>query len=428
MASLFERVKGTLLRSKPLQEERSQPGGLMGWLSLFGGNHATSGAAVNDHSAVQISTVYSCIRVLASSVASLPLRLYKTENGVRQEVVNDPLAKALRVSPNSDSTSFSFWETVMVHLCLTGNFYAELTFGPTGEVTQMWPLAPRLTHPFRLPSGELAFKTSDAMAQGSNRLLEASRVLHIPLMSHDGIVGMSPIEQCRETLGLAISSAACTSRFFANFSTPSLAIEIPEAVDAKTKTLMREDWEALQGGPNQHRIAVLDQGQKLSKLSLSPQEAEWLELRKYTAAEICGIFSVPPHMVSADNGARLSNANVENLNLSFYQDCLRGYLVRIEAALAKTVLATRNTGAVEWSAEFDVSARLRGDQQSTMAAIASGRQWGIYTANDGRRMLGLNPLGPESDTTFSPVNMANAKVLLTPAGVAPQVQEDEIAA
>jgi HK97 family phage portal protein len=389
------------------------------WGFLSGGHTSEAGELINDVTAMQITTVFSCIRILAESVASLPVKLFTVTDKGRIQELNNPLHFLLSVSPNEEMSSFSWVETLMCHLALTGNAYVQIQRGADQTPIALWPLNPRLTNPVRLPSGTLAYKTSDGMNGGQTRILAAKDVIHIPLTSWDGLVGMSPIMQARQSLGLAAAAEKFGARLFANGAIPLIALKTVAKVRPEDKLKMRLDWESLQTGSNQHRVAVLDQDLTIEKLGITPEEGQFLQTRHYTRADIAALFRVPAHMVGELQ--KLSNSNTENMNLSFVVDTLRPYLSRIEAEITRKLLP-RETGKISnLTVQFDVTERLRGDYASQTAGAATGRQWGWLTGNDVRRSMGLNEGGPELDIFINPVNMQNSLRLLDAPAAAEKV-------
>ena len=397
-------------RSNPLDNpaNRLTDPAVWGWLS--GGSVSDAGELINDATAMQITTVFSCIRILAESVASLPVKLFTVTDKGRIQELNNPLHFLLSVSPNEEMSSFTLVETLVCHLALTGNAYVQIQRGSDGAPVALWPLSPRLTMPVRLPNGTLAYRTSDGMGGGQTRILAARDVVHVPLTSWDGLVGMSPIMQARQSLGLAVAAEKFGARLFANSAVPQLVLTTANKVKPEDKVKMRQDWEELQSRTNQHRVAVLDQDLKIEKLSITPEEAQFLETRRYTRSDIAALFRIPAHMIGELQ--KLSNSNTENMNLSFVVDTLRPYLSRIEAEITRKLLP-RETGKVSTlTVQFDVTERLRGDYASQTAGAAVGRQWGWLSGNDVRRSLGLNEGGPELDVYLNPVNMQNSLRLL----------------
>jgi HK97 family phage portal protein len=198
-------------------------GGGWGWL-LDDGRRTEAGEPITDVTALKISTIYSCVRVLSESIASLPIRLLRVTPQGRVQEIEDPLYHLLAIAPNPEMTSFVYFETVAFHLSLTGNSYSEIERSQGGAPIALWPLNPRLTRAIRLPNGNLAYQTQDGEVGGSYRTIQAKDMIHVPLMSFDGIVGLSPIMQAARALGLAAGTEKFGSRLFANYAAPNIAI------------------------------------------------------------------------------------------------------------------------------------------------------------------------------------------------------------
>jgi HK97 family phage portal protein len=398
-------------RGNPLDNPSVSLNDFAAW-EWFGESRGTdAGELINDHTALKISTVFACTRVLSESVASLPLRLLKiTPTGLVRELV-DPLYSLLAIAPNVEMTGYMYWQTVVFHMSLTGNSFSEIERSEDGTPIGLWPLNPRLTRAVRMPNGDLAFETQDGETGGNKRIIAAADCLHIPLMSFDGIVGLSPIMQAARALGLAAASEKFGSRLFANNATPQIALKTVKAVKPEDKVKMRADWESLQSDSNQHRVAILDADTSIQTLSITPDEAQFLQTRVHQRSEICAIFRVPPHMVGSEQ--KLSNSNVEQMNLAFITDTLRPILSCIEAEVVKKLMPPQVGKAATLTAQFDLSERQRGDSTAIAATVACGRQWGALTANESRLMLGKPALPePAADCLMVPVNMQNIQRLL----------------
>jgi len=379
------------------------------WQWVVGGSETASGERINIQNSLTVPDVYACVRVLAESVASLPLKLYELLPSGKQEAVDAPLYYLLSVAPNPEQSSFGFFETFVGCLALCGNAYAQIERNGVGQPTALWILHPQKTLPFRLKDNTLAYKTTDGSPNGQERIIAAEDVLHCPLFSFNGILGLSPVELAAQSFGLAKAAEKYGARFFGNGSRPGGILSSKTTPDPKTRKELQESWEANQGGINQGKTAFLWGDWTYSQISLSPEASQFLATRQFQRTEICGWFRVPPSYIG--DTSRLSNSNHEQQSLSFVTDTLRPYLSRIEAEIVRKLLPTQGRKANKYVVSFDVTERLRGDFQTTMAGFATGRQWGWLTGNDVRRALGMNPGGSELDAYFAPVNMINAKAL-----------------
>jgi HK97 family phage portal protein len=390
--------------------------GIFQW--LFGGEPTAAGEEINHHVAMQITTVYACVRVLAESVASLPLKLYEKTASGRLEAVDNPLYDLLTVQPNDEMSSFSYWECVVGCLALTGNSYSEIIRNKGGQIDSLYPLQPLKTEPYRRPDGVLSYRTTDGSTNGSWRDIPSDSMLHIPLFSYDGLKGLSPIMQCKQALGLARATEKFGARFFGNGSKPGGVMSTSSNLDEKAQINTRESWERTQSGANQGKTAFLFGDWKYQQIGLSNEDSQFLATRQFQRSDIAAIFRVPSHMVG--DTTRLSNSNHEQQSLSFVTDTLRPYLCRIEAEVVRKLLPKQGRNSGRFIVSFDVSERLRGDFATTQAGYQTGVLSGWLSRNDVRRELGENPGPPALDVYMVPVNMQAAERLLDTEPIADQ--------
>jgi HK97 family phage portal protein len=378
---------------------------LAAWEGIDGGPTA-SGELINERTALAVSTVYTCVTILAEGVASLPCKLMKRMDKGRTEAIDNPIYNLLANSPNPEMTAFTFWSTMVGSSALTGNAYAQIVRDSNNTTESIWPLHPLKTEPIRQPDGTLAFKTSDGMKDGTYRIVAAKDILHFPLFSLDGIKGVGPIRAARESFATARAMEKYGARFFANGAQPpTLLIRKGLAPDPKVQAEIRESWKAAHSGENQHSQGFLYGDWDVKTIGLDPQDTQFISARNYTRADIAAMFRIaPPNVGSLE---RQSNSNYIQQQLSFVTDTLRPIVIRIEQELQRKLLMN----SAKLFVTFDVTERLRGDVAAQTRTLALGRQWGLMTANECRQELGLNPVGPEGDVLIVPVNMANAEQL-----------------
>lgn len=357
---------------------------------------STSGKRVNERSAMQMTAVYSCVRILSEAVAGLPLHLYQyTDKGSKEKAVDNPLYFLLHDEPNTEMTSFVFRETLMTHLLLWGNAYSQIIRNGKGETVGLYPLMPDRMTVGRDEKGRLYYEymvsSDDAktLKDGTVRLSPYD-VLHIPGLGFDGLVGYSPIAMAKNAIGLAIAAEEYGSKFYANGATPSGILEYPGTVKEPDK--VRESWNAGFGGSsNAHKIAVLEEGMKYTPISISPNEAQFLETRKFQINEIARIFRVPPHMVG--DLEKSSFSNIEQQSLEFVKYTLEPWLVRWEQAMQRALIPQDDKS--KYFIKFNVDGLLRGDYQSRMQGYATARQNGWMSANDIRELENLDRIPAE---------------------------------
>ena len=357
---------------------------------------STSGKPVNERSAMQMTAVYSCVRILAEAVAGLPLHLYKyTDNGGKEKAVDHPLYLLLHDEPNPEMSSFVFRETLMTHLLLWGNAYAQIIRNGKGEVVALYPLMPNKMTVDRDSNGQLYYTYQRAneeahTMEGTSVKLKPSDVLHIPGLGFDGLVGYSPIAMAKNAIGMAIACEEFGAKFFANGAAPSGVLEHPGTI--KDPSRVRDAWQSQFGGAsNSGKVAVLEEGMKYTPISISPEQAQFLETRKFQINEIARIFRVPPHMVG--DLEKSSFSNIEQQSLEFVKYTLDPWIIRWEQSMSRVLLS--HDEKKEYFIKFNLEGLLRGDYQSRMNGYSIARQNGWMSANDIRELENLDRIPAE---------------------------------
>ena len=371
---------------------------------LNGGNYAfffggtAAGQAVNERTAMQMSAVYACVRILSEAIAALPLHFYRyNAKGGKEKALDHPLYVLLHDEPNPEMSAFSFRETLMTHLLLWGNAYAQIIRNGRGEVLALYPLMPDRMVVDRDAHGHIyyTYTRSDAdvntLGKASSVLLWPEDVFHIPGLGFDGLVGYSPIAMAKRAVGLGLACDEYGASFYANGAQPGGVLEHPGVV--KNPQRVRESWNAIyQGAKNAHKVAILEEGMSYKPISVNPQEAQFLETRKYQIDEIARIFRVPPHMVGDLDKSSFSN--IEQQSLEFVKYTLAPWIARWEQTIHRTLLLPEEKA--RHFARFNVEGLLRGDYQSRMNGYAVARQNGWMSANDIRELENLDRIPEEA--------------------------------
>ena len=292
-------------------------------------------------------------------------------------------------------TSFVFRETLMTHLLLWGNAYAQVIRNGKGEVIALDPLMPNRMQVNRNEKGQLYYQYTTSpddapTMEGSTVVLMPEDVLHIPGLGFDGLVGYSPIAMAKNAIGLAMATEEYGAKFFANGAAPSGVLEHPGTL--KNPDKVRESWNATFGGShNANKVAVLEEGMKYTPISISPEQAQFLETRKFQINEIARIFRVPPHMVG--DLEKSSFSNIEQQSLEFVKYTLDPWVIRWEQSLQRTLLSSEDKK--EYFFKFNLEGLLRGDYASRMSGYATARQNGWMSANDIRELENLDRIPAE---------------------------------
>lgn len=381
-----------------------------GYSFLFG--RTTSGKPVNERTAMQTTAVYACVRILAEAVASLPLHVYEYQDDGGKKLVHDhPLYYLLHDEPNPEMTSFVFRETLMSHLLIWGNAYAQIIRDGAGRVLGLYPLLPDKMDVQRDDRGNIYYvysRNSDEnpmFKEYGDIRLKAEDVLHIPGLGFDGLIGYSPIAMAKNAVGMTLACEEYGASFFANGANPGGVLEHPGVLKDPSK--VRESWNSVYRGVNNaHKIAVLEEGMKYQQIGIPPEEAQFLETRKFQINEIARLYRIPPHMVGDLDKSSFSN--IEQQSLEFVKYTLDPWVIRWEQSLQRSLLLPGEKG--KYFIKLNVDGLLRGDYQSRMNGYAVGRQNGWFSANDIREMENMNPIPDEQGGNLYLINGAMTKL------------------
>ena len=379
--------------------------------SFFFGR-STSGKNVNERTAMQTTAVYSCVRILAEAVASLPIHVYRyTETG-KERVYDHPLYYLLHDEPNPEMTSFVFRETLMSHLLIWGNAYAQVIRDGSGRVLSLYPLLPDKMEVDRDEHGQLFYTYTQNTDENPNfneygRVrLKPEDVLHIPGLGFDGLVGYSPIAMAKNAVGMTLACEEYGASFFENGATPGGVLEHPGVLKDPAK--VRESWHSVYGGSkNAGKVAVLEEGMKYQQIGIPPEEAQFLETRKFQIDEIARLYRIPPHMVGDLDKSSFSN--IEQQSLEFVKYTLDPWVIRWEQSIQRALLLPQEKR--EYFVKMNVDGLLRGDYESRMKGYSIGIQNGFMCPNDVRRLesMDLIPVEEGGEYFLTNGNMCRLK-------------------
>ncbi|MBK9497087.1 MAG: phage portal protein, partial [Xanthomonadales bacterium] len=366
---------------------------------------------LTDDAAMRVGTFNSCLRLVSGIEASLPLHVMRRlpDGGKERQVLNS-LDQLLSLKPNAWQTPFEWREQMTAHLLLRGNAYSwigwakvvDRTAQTRNRATELIPMHPDLvdveaTEWNRPPRYFLKRKG------GQRTELPADEVLHIRGLSTDGVKGRSVISDARETIGVALDTQRYAARLFSNDATPGVVLKHPSKLSKDAASRLRESWDDAHAG-NTRRTAVLEEGMTLERLTLAPEDAQFLQTRDMQQSQICGLFPVPPHLVGIVDKSTSWGSGIEQQNIQFLTYCIGIINRRFESAIRRCVIEADETFFVEHL----VDGLQRSDIKSRYGAYAVGRQWGWLSVNDIRARENLNPIGPDGDVYLQPLNMVPA--------------------
>jgi HK97 family phage portal protein len=357
--------------------------------------------------------VFACVRILSESLAMLPAILYRSlEGGGKERLRGHSIYALIHDAPNDELTPFAFKETLMAHCLTWGNCYAEIEFSGRGLPVALWPLAPQRVNVDRGADGGLIYDVQNT--GGPNTVLKPADVLHVPALGFDGIHGYSPVRMAMQAVGLGLAAETFGSRFFGNGANATGVLTHPAQLSKTALDNLKQSFrEKHQGLDNSHEPLILEEGMKYDRWTIPPEEAQFLETRKFQVQEVARIYRVPPHMLADLDRATFSN--IEHQSLEFVSYSLMPWLVRWQEALTRRLLTPEDRAAGMFI-EFVPQALLRGDAAGRATYYRQMREMGVLTADDICEFENLNPLPDGLGKTYIlPANMQDAAKLTEPA-------------
>jgi HK97 family phage portal protein len=362
-----------------------------------------NGVQLNNVTAMQYSAVWACIHVLAETFASCKCYLYqKLPDGSRRRAVENPLYDVLTYVAAPNMPAYYLRETMQYHVLSGGNAYAEKVLDSKGEVAQLNMLLPVNVLPAQdYNTGEIYYNVND---RGKLYKLPAEKILHIPGLGYNGVIGYSPLAMARRAIILGMSSEELGNKFFENGALATGVLETDKPLKEDAWQRLKEQFRArYEGRSNAGSTMILEGGMKFNRISVNPEEAQFLETRKYQTEEIARFYRVPLHLIQ--NLEKSTYSNIEQQTIDFYQNTMLPWFVRWEQFMNMRCL-TRRQRQDGYYCEFDMLSMLRGDNQSRANMLHLMRQDGIINADEWRERENMNPLPDgQGKTVFINGNM-----------------------
>lgn len=349
-----------------------------------------SGALVNDDTAMQVATVYACVRYLSQSIAKLPLELFAINGAISDRAFDHPLYDVLNAAPNEYQTAYEFWQMLMGHLQLRGNAFA-LIVRSRNRVQELHPIHPDSVTVEQKPDKSVIYEVQ--RKDKSPLVLRGGRggeVLHLKglNLAKDGLVGLSPIASARQSIGLAMQTRKFGAKLFSNGARIGGVLEHPAKLSSEALKHLRDSLNETHGGvENAHKWFIAEEGMKATQLGMSAEDAEFITSRKFERSEIVAFFGIPPHKVG--DLERATFTNIEHQSIEVVTDSLMPWFRNIEQAIEFYLLSAGERG--RYRANFDEEALLRGDMKSQAEALQIQRRNGVINANEWREKLNRNP-------------------------------------
>ncbi|WP_076316772.1 phage portal protein [Paenibacillus odorifer] len=370
------------------------------WLLDSFSDFIGKGISVSEKTAMRSTAVLSCVRILSETVASLPIPVYKRLNPRGKQRVSHLVSDLLGKLPNPRMTAFTFRETMMAHILLWGNCYAEIEYSATGDIVALWPIPPYRVEHMETVEGIPYFQVTTK--DGKQHNVPFSNMFHIPGLGFDGTKGISVISWARRSIELSLATEQFGAEFFENGTNVGAVVTHPTTLsDPAFERLSKSLQEKYEGLGKSHRLMLLEEGMSFAKNSIPPNDAQFLETRKFQILEIARLFRVPPHMLADLERATFSN--IEQQSIDFVTHTIRPWLIRWEQTINWKLFSVSEQKRL--FAEFLLDGLLRGETKARYEAYNIGRNGGWLSVNDIREKENMNPI-EGGDRYLQPLNMA----------------------
>jgi HK97 family phage portal protein len=366
-----------------------------------GRSSSKAGQPITPEIALTVSAVLAAFTILSEDISSLPLILYERNGRNKNRAYGNRYYKLLHDQPNPEQTSMIYRELIQGHMLAWGNHYSQIVTNSAGDATALWPLRPDRMSVSRIKGEKVYLYQSSA--GGKPRLFFADEILHIPAFGFDGLVGYSRITLARNAIGLSLAAETYGSKFFTNDARPSVVIKHPGQLGETALNNIRDTWFDEHGGvENSNKPAVLEEGMDVATIGLPPEDAQFLETRKFQVSEIARIFRVPPHMIGDVEKTTSWGTGIDSQEQGYINHTLRPWMVRTEQGLNTQVLLSADRETMYF--EHLIDGLLRGDLAARYQAYTSALTNGIMSPNEVREKENLNPY-QGGDEYYHPLNI-----------------------
>ncbi|PWV66009.1 phage portal protein [Plasticicumulans acidivorans] len=397
---------------------------LSGW---FGGRATASGQCVTPDSALTFAAVYACVRLLAGVLAALPLDLYRRMPHDSREIATDHHTRRRLQRPNSWQSEFEWRRQMAMSVLMRGNGYSAKRYDGRGRLASLVPMHPDRVQPLWLDAAGRPTWADEGdrvgywyqPATGPGGILFADEVHHWRGLSTSGLTGLSPLRVHRETVGLGLAAQDHGARLFGNGAHLNIVVTHPQVLSDPAFDRLKASFNE-RVGAGAYKPLLLDEGMAIERLSMTAEEAQFLQTRGTQVEEVCRIYGVPPHLIAATDKVSSWGAGIEQMSIGFVQYTLLEWLTNIEQAMSRDLLTEAESASLYW--KHTVAGLLRGDATSRAEYLKTMVGFGVMTRNEARALEELNWAGADLDKYLVPQNMTTTDLLGQPAGGAPDVQ------
>ena len=380
------------------------------FIRVGGGNISISGRSVGVNAALRTATAWRCTHLISSTVSVMPDDLLRrVDERTRKPAVGHPVRKLMTSQPNRHQTPKQFKQMMTAWLLLRGNAYAKITRGVSGVPLELIPLSPDRVHCDH--KADLSRKYIYTRDDGTTVTYRADEIFHMVGLTLDGVNGVSLLRYMREALSLSIDGEEAASYLMKNGTFADGVITHPDKMSKESYTRLQESWtDRREGIKNAGKTAILEEGAKFEKLSMTADDLQFLQQRDLQRYDIAMFFGVPPHLLGMTEKTTSWGSGIEHLNIGFVNYTLNDWLVTWDQSVEQQLLNDKERD--EYSYRHYTAGLLKGDLKAQWDSFTKGRQWGIYSANEVRSFMDMNPrtlsdgvtLDPDGDTYAVPPN------------------------
>lgn len=394
--AIFDVLSGT---GDPLRTTLDNP---ESWFknSFGGAGISKAGVRVTPDKAMNSITFFSCAKVIAEDLAKLPLNLhFRRADGSREKARTHPVFKLVRRKPNPFQTAYQFKLMMQLHVSVRNNAYAVILEDENGEPTAIVPQHPDKVTVLKSPNGDLFYDLGEGKG-----IAPAENIIHLRGLSDDGIMGINPVFQIAQTLGIDLASTAHAAAYYANGARPGVVLSHPKTLSPDAKTEIKSKWdEQYRGADNTQSVAVLAEGMTATVMNLNHVESQFLESRQFTAYQICGAMRVAPHLVGLMEKATFSN--IEHQGQSHAGNCIQPHTVMWTECLSDKLLFEDEQE--DYYFEFNFDSLIQTDFETRMNGYGKAIQTGILSPNEAREKENMNRrTDADGDKYMMPKNMS----------------------
>jgi len=371
------------------------------------GQMTPSGETINEETALTCAAVYAAVRILSEGIASLPLELFeRLPDGRRRAAEDHSLYRVLHDEPNPEMDSYTWREAGQGHLCTYGNAYSEIQRAVNGQVVALWPLSPKRTRPFREDDGTIKYE--HRTEAGEKEILAADDVLHVPGFGFDGLVGYSPIRKLKNAIAYNKAGERYASELFANDAAYAGALEVPGPLSDRAYKRLQDAQAARAEHGKRHRTLILEEGTKFAKTSMHPDDVQMIEARRFGVEEIARAYRISQHLLQLFTEGAASYSSIVELGREFLVFTLMPWIRKWEGQINRRLLDEKHF------CKFNTRGFLQADHAARAEFYTKLFSCGGITINQILELEDEDPIGPEGDVRFVPLNIQPLEKAIKP--------------